>query len=182
MPENSLVLTLLGRVLDPPLVLRPDADAGRSDPVASLSTQWAHLRAGDVKRATSGWVPEERAIAAALLEDPAALERYHEQAEGIDSTTVEAVAWIEPAASPIAVLLSVSNPTGFTLGMPAGYVRTEEEGFLLSVTIARDARFAIVGAAATAGSYGPAEQDQRAADGVSFADVCSEAGSGDESP
>lgn len=179
-PENDLVLTLPGRVFDPPLVLRPDADAGRSDPTASLSTQWAHLAAGDVERATAGWAPEERAIAAALLEDPATLERYRDEAGGIDSATVEAVAWIEPGASSVAVLLSASNLTGFPLGMPAGYLRTADEGFLLSVAIARDPRFAIVGAAAMAGTYGPAEEDQWGADGVSFADVCSDSEAGGE--
>lgn len=177
-PENGLTLTLPGRVFDPPLVLRPDADAGRSDAAASLSTQWAHLAAGDVERATAGWAPEERAIAAALLEDPATLERYRDEAGGIDSATVEAVAWIEPGASPVAVLLSASNPTGFTLGMPTGYVRTEDEGFMLSVAIARDPRFAIVGAASTARTYRPAEEDQRRTDGAPYEEACSDSEAG----
>jgi len=191
MPAAGLSLTLAGRVFDPPLVLRPDAAAGRSDPAASLSTQWAHLAAGDVERATAGWVPEDRAIAAALLEDPEALARYREQAGGIDRATVEAIAWIEPAsadppdapaassasavAQPVAVLLSASNPTGFALGMPTGYVRTGDEGFLLGVAIARDPRFAIVGAAA--GTYRTAEQDP-ASDRASYEEACGGAEAG----
>lgn len=177
-PEAGRIrVELPGRVLAPPVALTADGDAGRPDPVSSMSTQWALLEAGDVEGAVAGWVPEERATARALLSDPAAVERYQDQAAAIESTPVDALVWFEDEAGgkPVAALIAADNPTGFALGMPSGFRRGEEGEFLLTIAVSRDARFAIVGAAAREGAFGPVGSegdDANADDLVNYAEVC----------
>lgn len=170
-----------GRVFDPPIELTPDSDPDRSDPLASMSTQWALLEAGDTERAVAGWVPEERATARALLSDPAAVERYQDQAAAIESARVDALVWFEGEAgeAPVAALIAAGNPTGFTLGMPSGFRRSKDSEFLLTIAVARDARFAVVGAAAREGTFGQvgSDDDEAKADGlVNYAEVCGGSG------
>lgn len=174
-PETGRIrVELPGRVFDPPVDLTADGDAGRSDPLASMSTQWALLAAGDVERAVTGWVPEERATARALMSDPAAVQRYQDQAAAIESARVDALVWFEDAGGePVAALIAADNPTGFTLGMPSGFRRGEGGEFLLTIAVARDARFGIVGSAAPEGRFDRVESgDGTADDVVDFEDVC----------
>lgn len=176
-PETGRIRVVLpGRVFDPPIDLTADGGAGRSDPLASMSTQWALLAAGDVERAVAGWVPEERATARALMSDPAAVQRYQGQAAAIEKARVDALVWFEDAGGePVAALIAADNPTGFTLGMPSGFRRGQDGEFLLTIAVARDARFGIVGAAAqegTLGHVGSEGDDANAADTVGYAEAC----------
>lgn len=176
-PEAGRIrVELPGRVFDPPVELTADGDGDRSDPLASMSTQWALLEAGDVERAVAGWVSEERATARALMSDPAAVERYRDQAAAIESARVDALVWFEAEAGgePVAALIAADNPTGFTLGMPSGFRRGEDGEFLLTIGIARDTRFGIVGAAAPEGAFGRVGSDGDATedDAVNYAEVC----------
>lgn len=175
-PETGRIrVALPGRVFDPPVDLTADGEAGRSDPLASMSTQWALLAAGDVERAVAGWVTEERATARALLSDPAAMERYRHQAAAIESARVDALVWFEDAGGePVAALIAADNPTGFTLGMPSGLRRGEDGEFLLTIAVARDPRFGIVGAAAQEGAFGRvgSDGDATADDVVNYAEAC----------
>lgn len=181
-PEDGRIrVELPGRVFDPPVQLSATDEFGRPDPLSSMSTQWALLEAGDVERAVAGWVPGERATARALLSDPAAMERYRDQAAAIESARVDALVWFEGEASeePVASLIAAGNPTGFTLGMPSGLRRTEGGEFLLTIAVARDARFAIVGTAAREGTFGRIDEDayDPSADGVvNYAEVCEGSG------
>lgn len=133
-PETGRIrVALPGRVFDPPVDLTADGGAGRSDPLASMSTQWALLTAGDVEQAVAGWVPEERATARALMSDPAAVQRYQDQAAAIERARVDALVWFEDAGGePVAALIAADNPTGFTLGMPSGFRRGQDGEFLLN--------------------------------------------------
>lgn len=174
-PETGRIrVALPGRLFDPPVDLTADGDAGRSDPLASMSTQWALLAAGDAERAVAGWVPDERATARALLSDPAAMERYQGQAAGIEGARVDALVWFEDAGGePVAALIAADNPSGFTLGMPSGFRRGEDGEFLLTIAVARDARFGIVGAAASEGAFDRVGSDGATADDVvDFAEAC----------
>lgn len=181
-PEGGRIrVELPGRVFDPPVRLSATDEFGRPDPLSSMSTQWALLEAGDVERAVAGWVPEERATARALLSDPAAMERYRDQAAAIESARVDALVWFDVGTGngPVAALIAAGNPTGFTLGMPSGFRRGEDGEFLLTIAVARDARFAVVGTAAREETFGRVEggADGASADEVvNYAEVCEGSG------
>lgn len=107
--------------------------------------------------------------------------RYRDQAAAIESARVDALVWFEGEAGeePVASLIAAGNPTGFTLGMPSGLRRTEDGEFLLTIAVARDARFAIVGTAAREGTFGRIDEDayDPSADGVvNYAEVCEGSG------
>lgn len=179
--EGRIRVELPGRVFDPPVQLAATEEYGRPDPLSAMSTQWTLLEAGDAEKAVAGWVPEERATARALLSDPAAMERYQDQAAAIESARVDALVWFESetGAAPVAALIAAGNPTGFTLGMPSGFRRSEDDEFLLTIAVARDARFGIVGAAAREGAFGSVGADAdvpNAVDVVTYAEICRESG------
>ena len=87
-----------------------------------------------------------------------------------------AIVWFETDEGPAAALLSFGGLSPWALGMPVGYRRTGGEGFLLTLSVALDPRFALVGRAAQEGALGAAESGEGggAAPGgtVRYREVC----------
>lgn len=108
------------------------------------------------------------------------MERYRRQAATIENARVDALVWFEgdADAAPVASLIAADNPTGFTLGMPSGFRRDEDGEFLLTIAVARDPRFGIVGAAAQANAFGRVggAGDATADDVVNYAEACGASG------
>lgn len=165
---ETVRIELPGRRFDPPLAVDVDAAdararaperAGPSDPLAALAEQVAAMRAAEVERAVAGWAPDARPTAQALLSDPAALEQYRAQAEraAAGEPAIGAIVWFETDEGPAAALLAFDGLSPWALGMPVGYRRTDNDGFLLTLAVALDPRFALVGRAVQAGQFGPAE-------------------------
>lgn len=163
---ETVRIELPGSRFDPPLAVdvegsarNPDGAAPAANPLAALAAQVAALRAGDVERAVAGWAPDARPTARALLGDPDALERYRAQADAVQAPTVDAIAWLDTDEGPAAVLLSAGGLTPWALGMPVGYRRSGEAGFLLTLVVALDPRLPLVGRAMQEEGYGVAGRE-----------------------
>ena len=60
----------------------------------------------------------------------------------------------------------------WTLGMPNGYRRVPGQGFLMTIEVARDPRFAIVGAAVVDGTFGALGAGASPSEAVVFSEAC----------